>query len=166
LKQHLQVSGLSDDGSYRHSGLRGGSPWQCHGAQVHNSPQQRNVLVVLMLLLGSFWVFWIPIHLIVLLDGVNGEESASVNKLRESTRVTPCSNHRHCSSHENVVWYHSKHQDMAGFVDRRQILNSFGNLAGSLCARLAVSSPKHLLDAERHNTLVPPTLHWTDLVNI
>jgi hypothetical protein len=65
-----------------------------------------------------------------------------------------------------VIWYHSKQQDMAWLDDRRQTLDSFGNLAGSLCVRLAVSSPKHLLDAERHNTLVPPTLHWTDLMNL
>jgi hypothetical protein len=122
-------------------------------------------LVVLVLLLGSVRVFWMPNHLIVLLDGVNGE-SASANKSRESTLVAPCRNDRHCSSYDNVIWYHSKQPDMAGLDDRRQILNSFGNLAGSLCARLAVPFPEHLLDVERHNTLVPPTLHWTELINL
>jgi hypothetical protein len=137
------------------------APWST------SSRQQKSVLVVvvLVLLLGSVRVFWIPNHLIVLLDGVNGE-SSSVNKSRDSILVAPCPNHRHCSSYENVIWYHSKQHDMAGLDDRRQILNSFGNLAGSLCARLAVSPPKHLLDAERHNTLVAPTLRWTDLMNL
>jgi hypothetical protein len=119
-----------------------------------------------VLLSGSVWVFWIPNHLLVLIDGVSGESGASVNRSRKLTLVVPCPNHRHCSSYENVIWYHSKQKDMAGLDDHRQILNSFGNLAGSLCARLAVSSPKRLLGAERHNTLVPPTLHWAGLINL
>jgi hypothetical protein len=46
---------------------------------------------------------------------------------------------------------------MAGLDDDHQILNSFCNLAGSLCARLCPSAPKHLLDAKQHNTLRAPT---------
>jgi hypothetical protein len=64
----------------------------------------------------------------------------------------------------SVIWYN--YGDQAGLDDRRQILFTLANLAASLCARVAISPPHQLLDADRHATTVSPALEWNDLLQI
>lgn len=91
----------------------------------------------------------------------------SVTKLSDSSehckRLLPSS----CSELERtrrIVWYN--YGDRAGLDDRRQVLWTLSNLAVSLCARVAVPPPLHLLDPERHFTDVSPALAWDDLVRV
>lgn len=121
----------------------------------------RSLLGILLLCILAIRSYWRASNTQPL---VSSSYQKNKSKPSGTSSTTTCRRPKSCRCPTHVIWYN--YGDQAGLDDRRQVLWSLANLAGLLCARLALPLPYHLLDAERHFTTVSPALGWKDLLQL
>lgn len=102
-------------------------------------------------------------------QGIKASQPSLSKNGASSAIRTVCRKHSECyleckPAEHRTIWYN--HGDRAGLDDRKQVIVTLANLAASVCGRLALLPPHRLLDAERHDTTISPSVEWKDFLNL